>query len=264
MIGLFTQILSWKAALVAIAVFGFAPGAVLRIIVLAFPRSDPRRRELLADLHAIPRVERPFWVTEQLEVAIAEGLAGRVAQVWTRAAPGRRASEWWQREKNDFLTARFTTGYSLATYSLFLTLVYVVLLVPGIAKTIAFVAWGVLGAVMARLHERDKKRLGPGKPLPATALDRRYFIVAGPVVYATTVYMLAHDVFELSTGHVAAPGYWIGTYMCLLILVYPLEMIRQAARAAIREAGTPSSGRAGESLPGASARSRYRPKSCSR
>jgi hypothetical protein len=47
---------------------------VLRVIVLAFRRDDPRRRELLAELHAVPRIERPLWVAEQLEVAVFEGL----------------------------------------------------------------------------------------------------------------------------------------------------------------------------------------------
>ena len=75
---LLTQLLSWKALLVVVVVFGFAPGAALRLIVLAFPRSDPRRRELLAELRAVPRLERPAWVAEQLEVALAEGVAGRL------------------------------------------------------------------------------------------------------------------------------------------------------------------------------------------
>jgi len=62
----------------ALGVFGFAPGAFLRLIVLAFERDDPRRHELLAELHAVPRVERPFWVAEQLEVAIFDGLGSRL------------------------------------------------------------------------------------------------------------------------------------------------------------------------------------------
>ncbi len=78
-------IVSWQTFLVALVVFGFAPGALLRLIVLAFPRDDPRRRELLAELHAVPRLERPFWVIEQLEVALFEGVWERV--VW--AATGR-------------------------------------------------------------------------------------------------------------------------------------------------------------------------------
>ena len=61
-------IASWPTFLVALLVFGFAPGALLRIIVLAFPRDDPRRAELLAELHAVPRIERPFWVLEQLRL----------------------------------------------------------------------------------------------------------------------------------------------------------------------------------------------------
>jgi hypothetical protein len=149
MSGLLTQLLSWKAVLVVAAVFGFAPGAALRLIVLAFPRSDPRRRELLAELRAVPRLERPAWVAEQLEVALAEGMAGRLARVWRRVALGRRLSERWRREKDDFLSAHYTIGYTLATASYFVAFVYIALLVPGIAKGIVCVPWAVLGPALA-------------------------------------------------------------------------------------------------------------------
>jgi hypothetical protein len=81
---------SWPAFLLALLVFGLAPGLVLRVIVLAFPRDDPRRKELIAELYAVPRIERPFWVMEQLEVALCEGLWGRI--VW--AATGRIIHRW--------------------------------------------------------------------------------------------------------------------------------------------------------------------------
>jgi hypothetical protein len=88
---MFDAIVSWPTFLIALVVFGFAPGAVLRLIVLAFPSDDPRRRELLAELHAVPRLERPFWVVEQLELALFEGLWGRA--VW--AATGRIVNRWY-------------------------------------------------------------------------------------------------------------------------------------------------------------------------
>jgi Uncharacterized protein conserved in bacteria (DUF2314) len=87
---LLDAIVSWRTFLVALLVFGFAPGALLRLIVLAFHRDDPRRSELLAELHAVPRLERPFWVLEQLEVAVSEGVWERV--VW--AATGRVIHRW--------------------------------------------------------------------------------------------------------------------------------------------------------------------------
>ena len=55
---------SWPSLLVLL-VFGFAPGFCLRLIVLAYPRSDPRRAELIAELYAVPRVQRPLGVAEQ-------------------------------------------------------------------------------------------------------------------------------------------------------------------------------------------------------
>jgi hypothetical protein len=61
--------------------FGFAPGFCLRLIVLAYPRDDPRRQELIAELYAVPRINRPLWVAEQLEVALFEGLGQRFSAV---------------------------------------------------------------------------------------------------------------------------------------------------------------------------------------
>lgn len=240
--GLLTQLLSWKALLGVVTVFGFVPGAALRFIVLAFPRSDPRRRELLAELRAVPRAERPVWVAEQLEVALAEGVAGRLARVWRRVALSRRLSERWRREKDDFLSARYTIGYTLATSSYFVVFAYIALLVPGIAKGIVSISWVVLGAVMARIHAQTKKRLPPGEPLPASELDWKVFIVAGPAVYVATVYMMVHDTIELASGHVSSPGYWIGIYLCLLILAGPREVIRMSARpkAAMQGPGQPT------------------------
>jgi hypothetical protein len=85
-----SAVVSWPTFLIAVAAFGFAPGALLRVIVLAFPRGDPRRQELIAELYAVPRRERPFWVAQQLEVAIFEGLGERV--YW--AATGRIIHRW--------------------------------------------------------------------------------------------------------------------------------------------------------------------------
>ena len=77
MTGMIAQLLAWPTLGVALLVFGFAPGVVLRLIVLFYSRGNPRRQELLGELYAVPRVERPFWVAEQLEVALFEGLRDR-------------------------------------------------------------------------------------------------------------------------------------------------------------------------------------------
>jgi hypothetical protein len=48
---------SWPSLLLVLLVFGFAPGFCLRLIVLAYPRgAPPRRKELIAELYAVPRL----------------------------------------------------------------------------------------------------------------------------------------------------------------------------------------------------------------
>ena len=73
------SIVSWPSLVLVLVVFGFAPGFCLRLVVLAYPRSDPRRKELVAELYAIPRSQRPLWVAEQIEVALFEGLVRRMS-----------------------------------------------------------------------------------------------------------------------------------------------------------------------------------------
>jgi hypothetical protein len=83
-------LVSWPMLALALLVFGIAPGLMLRLIVLAYVRDDPRRHELRGELYHVPRFERPFWVMEQLELALVEGLGERIR--W--AATGRVIQRW--------------------------------------------------------------------------------------------------------------------------------------------------------------------------
>lgn len=87
---LIQAVTSWRLLLAVLLIFGLAPGLLLRIIVLAFHRDDPRRRELRGELINVPRWERPVWVFEQLEVALVEGLGERIEWAMT----GRMIHRW--------------------------------------------------------------------------------------------------------------------------------------------------------------------------
>lgn len=91
MVELLQTVASWPTLLLVVVVFGFAPGFCLRLIVLAYPRSDPRRSELIAELYAVPRIQRPLWVAEQLEVALFEGLSHRLRAALRQLARRRRS-----------------------------------------------------------------------------------------------------------------------------------------------------------------------------
>ncbi|GAB3444264.1 hypothetical protein [Actinophytocola sediminis] len=83
------------AALIFGLTFGLAPGLLLRVIVLLYPKGDPRRTELFAELYddegKRAYLERVVWVFEQLELALREGLRLRVAL--TRTARRRRRAD---------------------------------------------------------------------------------------------------------------------------------------------------------------------------
>ena len=87
---LIADIVNWKWYLLTLLVHGIAPGILLRVIVLAFEKDDSRRQELIAELYAVPFIKRPFWVAQQLETAVSDGLwprfvwllTGRVIHRW--------------------------------------------------------------------------------------------------------------------------------------------------------------------------------------
>jgi hypothetical protein len=78
MSALILHVLAWPTLGTAVLVFGSAPGVVLRMILFCYDRNNPRRQELLSELYDVPRIERPFWVAEQLELALFEGLRDRI------------------------------------------------------------------------------------------------------------------------------------------------------------------------------------------
>lgn len=87
------QVMHWRFLLIALIVFGFAPGAVLRFVLLAYPPDSMRRQELLAELYAMPTYFRPIWVAQQFETALFEGLPLRFGS--------------WRRSRSDALIASY-------------------------------------------------------------------------------------------------------------------------------------------------------------
>ena len=87
---LVSSVVSWPTLLIAILVYGFAPGFLLRLIVLSYKKDNPRRSELIAELYTISRHKRPFWVAEQIETAIFDGLVPRARGVMS----GRIINRW--------------------------------------------------------------------------------------------------------------------------------------------------------------------------
>jgi DNA-directed RNA polymerase specialized sigma24 family protein len=110
----------WEWLLV-VALFGFVPGFCLRLIVLAYPRKDPRRAELIAQLYTVPRIQRPLWVAEQLETALFEGLPHRLSAAKYRTnARERVATELARgvaqldRDQQECLSLRIARGLSVS------------------------------------------------------------------------------------------------------------------------------------------------------
>jgi DNA-binding transcriptional MerR regulator len=54
------------------------PGFILRLVVRLYPKGNPRRMELIGELYAMPHWRRPWFVAEQFETALSEGLPARI------------------------------------------------------------------------------------------------------------------------------------------------------------------------------------------
>jgi hypothetical protein len=64
---------------ILLAIFGFLPGVVNRLFAMSFPKTDPRRAEMIAELYAVERWKQPWWVLQQGERALFEGIPARRA-----------------------------------------------------------------------------------------------------------------------------------------------------------------------------------------
>lgn len=78
----------WRTYVILVLAFGFFPGFVLRLFLLLYPKDDDRRSELVAELYAVPRRNRWWFVAEQMETALFEGLSER-----RRRGPATSANE---------------------------------------------------------------------------------------------------------------------------------------------------------------------------
>jgi hypothetical protein len=86
---LVSLVLGWRLW-AAMAVLVMTPGILLRLVVLVYPRGDERRRELIAEMYAVPALRRPLWVFQQVEVVLWEGVPER----WYQFAAGRLFDRW--------------------------------------------------------------------------------------------------------------------------------------------------------------------------
>lgn len=96
---------AWPVLLVALLVWGLAPGLVNRLIALGFPKDDERRCQMIGDLYDVPRWEQPFWVLQQAERLLTEGLPARVRARRERARSWRFDSgvRWHRRYPTTFM-----------------------------------------------------------------------------------------------------------------------------------------------------------------
>jgi DNA-binding transcriptional MerR regulator len=101
----------WGSFVALLLVFGVFPGLILRLLVRLYPKGNPRRVELFGQLYAVPRWERPWFVAEQFETALSEGLPSRVAPL-ARAIARRIRALRSQKALDPAPTGRLAPGYS--------------------------------------------------------------------------------------------------------------------------------------------------------
>ena len=112
----------------AVLLLGFAPGFVLRLIVKIYPERHSRRDELLGELYSLPLWKRPFFVAEQFETVLFEGLPVRVSFLRLRSRSWLRR-QWGTRKAT---ARRIELVFEMAMFAL------------GLATTVPVVAIGAL------------------------------------------------------------------------------------------------------------------------
>lgn len=162
--------LGWSAVLTAISILlflGFAPGAAVRFFSLAYPKGDPRRAEMRAELSAVPRLERWLWVGEQAEIALFVGIPGRLRALdLTRRTIALATLLVAVSTALAFQSS--TAAAAVLVAALFPMIICIALLVRDIRRT--------LERMQRRLHPRDRRNDYSGaynERLRRTALDAR-------------------------------------------------------------------------------------------
>jgi hypothetical protein len=105
--------LGWKGLLITCIIFGFAPRLCLRIISKAWPKGDPTRQAIIADLVMVPAWRRPIYVFEQLENALSDGLPTRWRErQWQRRTTASRTITQMsiQLALSDLVTSQLATA----------------------------------------------------------------------------------------------------------------------------------------------------------
>jgi hypothetical protein len=214
---------AWPWLPITLLVFGFAPGAALRLIVLAFPKNDPRRRELIGELYNVPRLAQPYWVAQQLEVALFEGLAGRVRSRLRRYEIRKRIVTGLRAEKDDFLNARYSPGEMMVGIILASIPGFIVGYI-GIRNTagcaLVLICFGFEALHGYIYQHAKKKRKRDGLPFAMLQLDAWTLLILGPPVYAMTAYSFIRNMVMLFTSH-SSGGYWAGMFISVIVLWMP-------------------------------------------
>jgi hypothetical protein len=212
-------------------VFGFAPGALIRIIVRAFRRDDPRRRELLGEVYNVPFLQRPFWVAQQLEVALFDGIRPRLGKAIRRYNARERIARELREYKHDILHGSATYAEQIVAYSLMLGVpVYVLVYLHPSREglVVAFVLWAAFMEARAYFYQRYKKQCEQAdKPKDTCRFDVSVFLTLAPVVYVVTGYSFVHDMLVLISGNFSG-GYWTGLFVSLIALWVPWNYLYMA------------------------------------
>ncbi|MBB1158489.1 hypothetical protein [Amycolatopsis dendrobii] len=90
------HVATWGAGTLVLTalVFGFFPVFAVNLLARVYPKGHPRRAELVAELHDVPRRERLIWVAEQLATVLFDGVPERVR--------ARRRGASAERERREF------------------------------------------------------------------------------------------------------------------------------------------------------------------
>ncbi|MGW7538620.1 hypothetical protein [Amycolatopsis sp. NPDC054798] len=90
------HVATWGAGTLVLTalVFGFFPVFAVNLLARVYPKGHPRRAELVAELHDVPRRERLIWVAEQFATVLFDGVPERVR--------ARRRGASVERERREF------------------------------------------------------------------------------------------------------------------------------------------------------------------
>jgi hypothetical protein len=195
----------------------------------------------MAEVYGVPRIERPFWVAQQVEVAAFDGLARRIRAGMRQHQIGAKIKRRVRRKFHGVWNERPECGFAELTlqWSVMGISASAMVYLPITPRSWVALAIEITAAlaffVIGQFARRRNRSRTPSARVRLQRAEVIFIALAAPIAYCLACFSVVHDIMGLSTGNLSH-GYWIGLCVSLYSLTIPAELVREMKLVAMLDA----------------------------